>query len=275
MFSRSPIPMRPSLNGRIPYALTERWSLGAPAGGYGNSVRSSVQSSGECLAEQSSAYYGGGNVGYAYLRPHPDHLFCGLRSLLTATLRVATPSRLRLASCIKFSPQLTISASVGDFWTDIEATQTALVCPTTPVLCDSGLVPRVPITIGRWARSDNGQLYGGNIGYAFSERTSLCRVPDRESSRQVAPVPSPRRIVPAPRFRTFLRASHWRGLVLSYTRQVFPSGLSGLSTTNYYTGEVGASYLLAERWRLDAGYRYTRADYPQSGNVSLSRTSFS
>jgi hypothetical protein len=53
-------------------------------------------------------------------------------------------------------------------------------------------------------------------------------------------------------------------LGVTYTRQTFPSGLSRSFTNTYYAGEIGVSYLLAERWKLDAGYRYARAQYSQN-----------
>ena len=72
----------------------------------------------------------------------------------------------------QFSPRLTISASVGGSGATSRPRRRRSSVPATPILCESGLVPRVPITTGD-QRSDNGQLYGGNIGYAFSERTQL------------------------------------------------------------------------------------------------------
>ena len=161
---------------------------------------------------------------------------------------------------------------MGQFWSDIEATQTALVCPTTPVLCDSGLVPRVPITTGE-TRSDNGQLYGGNISYAFSERTSLAAFLSENLAPSSAGTLTKTDSAGASLSHNFSERLTGR-LGASYTRQVFPSGLSGLSTTNLYAAEVGVSYLLAERWRLDAGYRYTRAEYTQSGGEPQSNVVF-
>ena len=61
---------------------------------------------------------------------------------------------------------------------------------------------------------------------------------------------------------------------MSYTRQVFPTGLSKSSTTNNYAGEIGVSYLLAERWTLDAGYRYRRAHYSQNSSEPQSNVVF-
>jgi hypothetical protein len=49
----------------------------------------------------------------------------------------------------------------------------------------------------------------------------------------------------------------------SYTRTIVPTTISSSSTDNYYSGEIGLSYLVAERWKLDAGYRYSSAQYGQ------------
>jgi long-subunit fatty acid transport protein len=161
----------------------------------------------------------------------------------------------------QFSPQLTISASVGGFWSDIEATRTALVCPTTPILCDTGVVPRLPITSGE-QRRDNGQLYGGSITYALSERTQFVATLSEGVSPSSTGTLTKTDSAGATLSHRFSERLTGR-LGATYLRTVFPSGVSGFSTTNSYVGEVGVSYLLAERWRLDAGYRYTRAEYTQ------------
>jgi outer membrane receptor protein involved in Fe transport len=62
----------------------------------------------------------------------------------------------------------------------------------------------------------------------------------------------------------------------SYQRTILPTTISTSSTSNQYTAEVGMTYALAERWKLDAGYRYTRARYeeipgePRSNAVFIS-----
>jgi hypothetical protein len=258
-----------SANGGYTYELTERWSLGARAGAFDNRY-SSVQSGGGSL-QDTRGYYGGGTIGYAYSERTQFNLVAAY-SHYTSNITRSDSVTTTLGFVHKFSPQLTISASVGQFWSDIEATQTALVCPTTPALCDSGLVPRVPITTGE-TRSDSGQLYGGNISYAFSERTSLTAFLSENLAPSSAGTLTKTDSTGATLSHSFSERLTAR-LGAGYIRQVFPSGLAGLSTTNYYAGEVGASYLLAERWRLEAGYRYTRAEYAQTGSAPQSNAVF-
>jgi hypothetical protein len=258
-----------SATGSYSYQLSERWSLGARAGAFNNQY-SSVQSTNAAL-QSNSAYFGGGSVNYAYSE-RTQFNFVAAYAHTTSDVTRSDSITTTIGFVHRFSEQFTVSASVGKFWTDIQATQTALVCPTTPLLCDSGLVPRVPITSGD-SRSNNGQLYGGNISYAFSERTSFTAFLSENlapsSTGSLTKTDSAGASL-SHRFTERLAAR----LGASYTRQAFPSGLSGLSTTNFYAGEVGVSYLLAERWSLDAGYRYARADYAQSGSSPQSNVVF-
>jgi hypothetical protein len=247
-----------SANGSYSYQMSERWSLGVRAGAF-NSQYSSVQSTTSSL-QNNSAYYGGGTIDYAYSERTQFNLLAAYGHT-TSDLTRSDSVTARIGVVHRFSEQLTVSASVGHFWSDIQATQTGLVCPTTPVLCDSGLVPRLPITSGK-SRSYDGQLYGGNLSYAFSERTSFSAFLAENLAPSSTGTITKTDTAGASLSHSWSERLSGR-LGASYSRQVFPSGVSGLSTTNYYAGEVGVSYLLAERWRLDAGYRYTRAEYTQ------------
>ena len=258
-----------SVNGSYTYQLTERWSLGARGGAFDNRY-SSVQS-GSASLQDNRAYYAGGTIGYAY-SDRTQFNFVTAYSHYTSNITRSDSVTTTLGVVHQFSPRLTISASVGQFWSDIEATQTALVCPTTPIACDSGLVPRVLITTGD-SRSDNGQLYGGNISYAFSERTSFAAFLSENLAPSSAGTLTKTDSAGASLSHSFSERLTGR-LGASYSRQVFPSGLSGFSTTNYYAGEVGVSYRLAERWQLDAGYRYARAEYAQTGSEPQSNVVF-
>ena len=63
-------------------------------------------------------------------------------------------------------------------------------------------------------------------------------------------------------------------LGVGYTQTKFPAGLSGSFANEYYLGEIGASFRLAERWILDAGYRYARADYADNPSQPTSNVVF-
>lgn len=262
-----------SANGSYSYRISERWALGVRAGAFNNQY-SSVQSTTNTSLQDNSAYYGGGTIDYTYSE-RTQFSFVAAYGHTTSDLTRSDSITTTIGFVHRFSEQLTVSASVGSFWSDIQATRTALVCPTTPVLCDSGLVPRVPITSGE-SRRDNGQIYGGNVSYAFSERTSLSAFLAENIAPSSTGTLTKTDTAGAALSHKFSERLSAR-LGASYTRQVFPSGVSGLSTTNLYAAEAGVSYLLAERWRLDAGYRYTRVEYtqqslgePQSNTVFVS-----
>lgn len=252
-----------SASGSYSYQLSERWSLGVRAGAFNNqysSVQStSIQNTSVSL-QNNSAFYGGGTVNYAYSE-RTQFNFVAAYGHTTGNLTRSDSITTTIGFVHRFSEQLTVSASVGSFWSDIQATRTALVCPTTPLLCDSGLVPRIPITAGE-SRSDNGHLYGGNVSYNFSERTSFSAFLSENLAPTSAGTLAKTDTAGASLSHKFSERLSAR-LGASYTRQVFPSGVSGLSTTNFYAAEAGVSYLLTERWSLDAGYRYTRAEYTQ------------
>ncbi len=247
------------MNGAYTYALTERWSLGATAGGYGNWYEG-IEGGGGSL-QNNRGYFAGGKVGYAY-SDRTQMTFSAVYSHYSSDVTRSGYVTTTLGVAHQFSPQLTISASVGGFWSDIEATRNALVCPTTPILCDTGLVPRVPITTSD-QRHDSGPLYGGNISYAFSERTQLAASLVENLTPSAAGTINKSDIAYASLSHQFSERLGGR-LGVSYVRTVFPVALAGSSTTNYYQGEIGVSYLLTERWKVEAGYRYARAQYSQN-----------
>ena len=98
-------------------------------------------------------YNAGGNVGYAY-SDRTQFTFTGgyLRYISNLTENDDVTTTIGIVH--QFSPQLTISASVGGFWSDTKVVQSDL-----------------PATGSRVRH--NGELYGGNIIYAISERTQI------------------------------------------------------------------------------------------------------
>lgn len=257
-----------SVNGTYSYALTERWSVGATASGYSNSY--DAFEGGSSLYD-NHGYAAGATVDYRFserTRLTAAAVFSQYVSDITRSDAVTTT----LGVVHEFSPQLTVSASLGGFWSDIEAAQTALVCPTAPTLCDTGLVQRVPVTSGE-RRRDSGPLYGGSIRYAFSERTrllaSLSQVLAPGSTGTITRTNS----AAASLSHDFSERLTGR-LLVSYESIRFPSGLSGSFTNDSYLGGIGVSYRLAERWILDAGYRYYRAEYADNPSQPVSNVLF-
>ena len=113
-------------------------------------------------------------------------------------------------------------------------------------------------------------MYGGSITYDFSEQTRL----DASLGENLVPsssgVLTKNDSVNASLIHQFSDTLTGR-LGASYTRSIFPGALSEFNNSSY-SGEIGATYRLAERWILETGYRYTGAQY--SGNALEPRSNF-
>jgi len=133
-------------------------------------------------------------------------------------------------------------------------------------------VLRVPVTSGE-RRHDSGPLYGGGISYAFSERTRL----SASLSQNLAPG-STGTITRTNNAAASLSHRFSERLIgrlgVTYTRTKFPAGQSSSFANEYYLGEIGASFQLTERWILDAGYRYVRAEYADNPSRPTSNVVF-
>lgn len=244
-----------SVNGSYSYALTERWSVGATAGWFDNTY--DAVEGGSSLSD-NHGYSAGGTLDYRYsdrTRAIAAVTFSHYASDITRNDAVTTT----LAIVHELSAQLTVSASIGGFWSDIKTTQSALICPTTPILCDTGVAQRVPVSSGE-QRRDSGPLYGGSISYAFSERTRLFASLSESLSPSSTGTLTKTDNAGAALSHNFSERLTGR-LGISYTRTTFPAGLTSSFRNETYLGEIGTSFRLAERWTLDAGYRYLRAEY--------------
>jgi hypothetical protein len=238
-----------TVKGANTYALTERWSLGTTAGAYSN--RYDSVENGATLSN-NRGYYGGGSAGYAY-SDRTQFTFAAGYSRYISDITRSDEVTTTVGVVHQFSPQLTISASVGSFWSDIDVTQSDIATGNR--------------------RHDRGELYGGNISYAFSERTQFVA----NLSENLAPSGSGRlaKNESAGASLTHQFSDRLTGrLGASYTRTIFPAAISNSFTNNYYSGEIGVSYLLAERWKLDAGYQYARARYEQVSGEPKSNVVF-
>lgn len=227
-----------SVEGAYTYALTERWSLGTTIGAYSNRYEV-VESTG--TLSNNHGYYASGNGGYAYSERTQVTFLAGYTNYVSDVAR-SNGVTTTVGAVHQFSPQLTVSASLGFFWSDTDATGNSLASGNQ--------------------RRDSGGLYGGSIGYAVSEQTlvgaSLSEGLTPSSSGTLSKTDS----AVASLMHEFSERLTGR-LGASYTRTVFPVTVSSSLTNTTYAGEIGFSYLLAERWRLDAGYRYTGARYEQ------------
>jgi opacity protein-like surface antigen len=153
----------------------------------------------------------------------------------------------------QFSPQLTVSASAGAFWSDTD--------PADDTLAGGG------------SRRDSGGLFGGSITYAFSERTDIGVALSEGLSPSSSGTLSKTDLAAASIVHRFSERLIGR-VGASYQRTVVPEINSSSSTSSQYSAEVGLSYALAERWQLDAGYRYTGARYDQISGEPRSNVVF-
>jgi hypothetical protein len=149
----------------------------------------------------------------------------------------------------EISPQLTVSASAGAYWLDPESSA---------------------ITSGN---RETGALFGGSVVWDIAERTRLVVNLSQTLSPSGAGIFSKDDTATA----SFAHAFSDRFTIrvgAGYTRTDFPTAIGDSIDSKYYVGEIGASYRLAERWTLDAGYRYARARYSQDPGEPKSNIAF-
>ncbi len=225
-------------NGAVTYQLTERWSIGATAGAYLNRY-DAVESDG--TFQNNRGYYAGGTAGYLY-SDATQVRFSAVYSYFSSDLTTSDYVTATAGVMHRFSPQLTVSATVGGFWSSTD---------TAPG------VPPVPNS------RDRGWLFGGSLDYAPSERTRLYA----SLSESIAPsgTGAITKSEAAGASLTHVIAERLSGRAgISYSRTSFPTATSGSFDQDTLAGEIGATYRIAERWTIDCGYRYSRTNYSQN-----------
>lgn len=232
------------LEGSYNYQLTDRWTIGASVGGYANWY-DSVE--GSDAQNDDWGYNVSGNLGYAYSDQTRLNYTLGYTyyaseitrsNVLTTTVGVVH----------RFSPQLTVSGSVGGFWSDTTAKEN---------LPGQG----TPIDAGE-NRDDSGTFFGGSIAYEFSESTRF----DARASQGLAPsgIGTISKSTTASLALSHQFSERLSGRVgAGYSQTKYPAALDSSADDKTITVDAGLSYRLAERWLLDAGYRYTRTRYSQ------------
>ena len=256
------------MSGAYSYALTERSTLGVTIGAFSNRYDSVGN---DATLSNNRGYSAGGNFGYAY-SGNTQITFAASYSDYKANIADNYGATTTIGIVHQYSPQLTISISGGWFWSDVSAAQSALVCPAAQDLCDTGVVQPVSISSGDRRRASGG-LYGGSIGYAFSERARLYVGLAETLTPSGAGLLSKSESAGAS--LTYQISDHLTGrLGATYTRTIFPAVQTSSYNDNFYQGEIGVSYQLAERWTLEGGYRYAAAKYSQSSSEPRSNVGF-
>jgi hypothetical protein len=241
------------------YQLTERWNVGTFASAYSNSY-SQIQSQPVTTAGalvDNDGWSVGGNVGYAWSQRTQLSL-TGSYSTYNSDITDSTYVTTTLAVSHQFSEKLTASAYGGYFWSDIQTTSNVAVCPTTPILCQLGLVQFVLVPFGT-DQSSGGTLFGGSLGYQFTERTSLTVGASQNIIPSGTGIINKSTNINGTLSHAF--SDRLRGrLGATWTRSTVP-GLDTESFRNEYLSfVVGGTYDLAQAWLLDFGYRRDSSD---------------
>jgi hypothetical protein len=227
------------------YELTENWALGANGGAYHNRYDSVIGS--EAFSE-NRGYSVAGTAAYAHSeRTRFDFALAYLHDD-SATSR-SDSATATIGVVHELSPQLIVSLSAGGFW--IDTTVDAQAFPSAA----SGRA--------------NGGLYGGHVAYDFSELGRITvAVGETLSPSGNGVLNKNDNAVLALTYRLTERATGRLGA--SFTRTTFPQATTASNDYDLYQAEVGFTYRLAERWTLEAGYRFATAHY--SGNVGEPRS---
>jgi opacity protein-like surface antigen len=201
----------------------------------------------------NKGYYVSGNAGYAYSDRTQLTFVVGYTGYDSDVSRSSGVTS-TVGVVHQFSPQLTVSASAGAFWSDTDLANDTLA--------------------GGGSRRDSGGLFGGSIAYAFSERTDIAVALSEGLSPSSSGALSKTDLAAASIVHRFSERLTGR-MGASYERTIVPAiNNSTSSTSSQFSAEVGMSYALAERWKLDAGYRFTAARYEQVSGEPKSNVAF-
>jgi hypothetical protein len=242
------------------YQLTERWNASAFASVYSNNYSLTFQGvvpGASSNLQNNTGYSVGGNLGYA-LTERTQLSWNTAYSYYSSDITDNNSINTTLAVTRQFSQRLTASAYGGYFWSDIETTQNTLICPTTPIICQLGLVAFVPVSVGT-ERSSTGTLFGGSINWQASERASFFA----SVAQNITPsgTGTITKATPVVASLSYTFTERLRGRVGgNWTRSTVP-GLSATTfQTTYWSVGGGVSYDLTEAWLLDVGIRYNSSD---------------
>jgi hypothetical protein len=226
-----------SVTGEYAFALTERWSLGATVGVYSNRYEAIKSDS---PLSNNHGYYASGNVEYAYSDRTQFTFVTGYTYDDSSVARTSGVTA-TVGAVHQFSPQLTVSASAGIFWSDTEPRATALAGGTTA--------------------ATRGTVSAGVISYAVIRAHAGWRQPvGRPDAQQLRHAQQDRfcfRFVDAPVLGRLHRS------LGPATRGPLSRQRSRAQPPTQYSGEIGVSYLLRRALAARCRLRYTGARYEQ------------
>jgi hypothetical protein len=235
--------------GAYTYQFTDNVSIRGDIGGYSNRY-TSVADDGT-FSNNRGAFVGGGmdyaysdrtrvNISATYLRDSSD---TSHSDSVTGAIGVAH----------QISPRWTVSVSAGGYSIDTTSTSQGAVAPHE----------------GR----ATGGLFGGHMILDISERSQLTlRVVETVAPSGIGVLS---RSDDANATLTHRFSDRLSGrLGASFRRTRFPQASSNSSDYDYYRAEVGVTYLFAERWLVEAGYRHDVARYAGNSGEPRSNVAF-
>jgi hypothetical protein len=238
------------------YALTERLNAGAFGSVFSNDYGSA---SGGGTQSDNRGWSVGGNLGYA-LTDRTQVTLASSYSWFDSDISDSDSVSTTLGISHRYSEWLSFSAYGGYFWSNIESTQNFFVCPTTPAVCQAGLVAPVQVAFGD-ERSSSGTLFGGTVNYRISERTTIGA--DASQNIQPSGVGTITKVTAMGASLNHGFSERLRGQIGgAWRRSTIPgtdSGTTGLRSEFSNVG-VSMSYDLARDWLLTVGARRDWSD---------------
>ena len=226
-----------SLDGALTYRLTEQWVAGTGVSGEFNRY-DSVQDVASVVDDVNVAAYG--DLRYDF-SDRTRALFSLNYTYYAGDLTRSDIVTARAGIAHRYSPQLAVSATAGWYWSDTRNRSGA------PVSED---------VFG----GENGGLFGANVEYAFTEATQLTASASQGLTPSgVGTISKSDNVAVA---LTHRFSDSLRGHVgAEYARTTFSGSLNNDYSEKTVQAEVGLAWRIAERWTMDAGYRYERTRY--------------
>jgi hypothetical protein len=163
----------------------------------------------------------------------------------------------------RFSETLTGSLSVNAYRNDVRTRQAFTICPAPVQLCLAGTVQPIAVSADL-ETSGSGYAFDGDLAKRFTERTTATIA----GGRSLQPSGSGALYVVQ---RIALGATHELTETLSAAAyaQASESSLAGAESvtagkSRYYTAGASLSWRATRSWRIDAGVRSTRVEYPST-----------
>jgi hypothetical protein len=249
-----------TVDGTYTRAVSERWSMGVTAKAYSNRYED-LGTSG--TFQDNWSWQAGATAAFEY-SPQTRIELVALYSRLSSDLERSNAVTATAGIAHEVSPQLTVSASAGGYWVDSDTAASAFLCPAGAGACGNE---------GDRIRSHHdGGLYGGSVRWIVREGSTLLATVSDVLAPTGTGALSRSTLGAVSVTQAFSERLAGR-VTAGFTRTRFPTVVDQ-STERSYAAEVGINYALAEDWKLDAGYRYVRTDYSQSGQSPRSNVVF-